>query len=70
MLQVFTAEKHDSGRCWEERTIALVVANTEAEALGLILMQYPTTETRNWQIVPIDLETVEVHELIDYEWSR
>lgn len=35
---------------------AIVIATTESEALGLLLMRYPDTVTRDWDIDEIEFE--------------
>ena len=43
----------------------IVVANTEQEALGLVLEEEPKTNTKDWEITPID--TTKTGVLLTYE---
>ncbi len=45
------AEKYSCGGCGPDYDIrAAVVANTEYEALGLLLTDYPMTYSEDWEI--------------------
>lgn len=45
---------------------AVVIATTESEALGLLLMQYPRTKAQDWHIYEIEY-TIGVTEISSQE---
>ncbi len=63
-MNVYRGSFERTGRYWEfhpyEFMEAIVIANTESEALGLVLDYYPKTKAANWSIDLINTNRLSV----------
>ncbi len=61
---ICNASKYICGGCgpvYDIRTV--VVANTEYEALGLLLTDYPMTYAKDWEITEVSAYQLKVYEI-------
>ncbi len=69
MLKSYIAEYWESGvNQGYQEVVCSVVANTESEALGLVLAEYPNLNSTCWAVKEVDLSAIKVEQLSE-EWE-